>query len=539
MSISGSGSGVGTPGGPSEPSIFQLQTTAATEVARQSMGIVKDTLAVPFMLLGGNVWRYTSDMGHPVLHPMDTFRIDSSPDKEARPGQQEAFDGLVKTLPPPMQRLLKIDMQRDPRNRNPSMVALEEVLSGAARAIVTVNDASKAELPGSAQLARHRENLLLLPRSLSGAQQTAGDLAHFGDAILKEEGPNFKQFDAFFAGKEELGRVGRLLGRAHEAGGDGGEGMADRLVMGWGGLQQAITALDRQEKGAPFQIFGASLRAMQPLMAAAMPDVKAPALLMGMWTAMIGAENSEAKGGLQGGALAQVSSAVTDGVAALALPRGANPGQQLFLGLLMQVSTVLSTSFGALLAAAKPPPGVAPQDAAQYRPFTCTLTMGLISSSQAMEAFFGQAAASVQPDERADEPGRLMAAETAAQAARLAMGVGMGKKNGGEGLMRSFAPHMAAMSTALSMLEARGALTDGQAAAFSRALSEAKFALEQGDVEPFMQAWSDLVDFLGGDYAKLESDCTAVGKKAMNCGALLARGQQERESFQTSLVQPA
>lgn len=535
MSISGSGSGVGTPGSPSEPSIFQQQTTAATEVARQSMGIVKDTLLVPFTQLGGNVWRYTSEMGHPVLHPMNTFRVDNSPDKEVTPGLQEAFDGLVKTLPPAMQRLLTIDRQRDPRARNPSMVALEEVLSGAARAIVTVNGATKADLPGSAQVARHRENLLLLPRSLSGGQQSAGDLAHFGDDLLRQEGPNFRDFDAFFAGKEELGRLGRQVGRAH----DGGEGSADRLVTGWGGLQQAITALDRLPKDAPFQILGASLRAMQPVVAAAMPDVKAPALLLGMWTAMIGAGNSEAKGGLQGGALAQVNGAVADGVAALALPHGANPGQQLFIALLMQVSTVLSTSLGALMAAAKPPAGIAPQDAAQYRPFTCTLAMGLIGGSQAMETFFGQAAASVQPDEHADKQGRLMAAETAAQAARLAMGLGMGKKSGGEGLMRSFSPHMAAMETALSMLEARGALTASQAAAFSRALSEAKFALEQGDVEPFMQAWSDLVEFLGGDYAKLESDCSAVGKKATNCGALLDKEEKERQSFQTSLVQPA
>lgn len=527
------GSGVGSGyGGPQEPTIEQRVATASVEVSKQMMGIVHDTLTISFTKLGGDIWHYKSDMGHPVLHPMNTLRVDSSGEESVSPSVQEAFDELVKTLPPAMQTRLAADMQRSGRPRNPAMLALEETLYGAAKAMATINDAMRPDSPESAAAARFAKYQQFLPYAMAAYSKNSGEIATGSQNFLEELGANEPHFDQFFAASAELGKWSALL-----KGSITGEIPKEELAKSWTGLQQSIAAFDRLPKGASMQLIGQSLQAMQPLAAAAMADIKAPGLLLALWMATVGINKEEGPAGFSNNALSQMSSSLAHILLPTLAEGKGNPGQELFLNLIIKSGSFLAAAGGRLFMDAELPKGLGMLDQPQYRPLACDFAMTMISSSQIMEAFFGQAMAAIKAEEEANR----LASKALAQNTKMIMLLGMKKKGGAAsgGLLSFFQGQMAAMESMLEMAQERGSISNDKSAGFARVLSQARLALGEGDSEPFFQAWSDLLDQLGGNPKAVEEDCRFSGDAAVQCHTLFSQRAAGEKQFQTTLVQPA
>ncbi|KIA76086.1 hypothetical protein DB43_AX00080, partial [Parachlamydia acanthamoebae] len=117
MSISGSGVG-GTPGGPQQPTIFELQQRGIEDTQKAQLAIVKDTVEVPLTQLGGGsdevYERYKSSSSQPVLAPLVQFRMASSSDKSESLDTTEILQNLISRLPEAIISGLAINQARLP-----------------------------------------------------------------------------------------------------------------------------------------------------------------------------------------------------------------------------------------------------------------------------------------------------------------------------------------------------------------------------------------------------------------------------------------
>jgi len=527
------GSGIGgNIGGPQEPTIEQMQASASVEVAKQMSGIMRDSLDVVFTQLGGNLWRYQSDSGHPVLHPMATFRIDMGKEKALSSELQKTFEALAKMLTPGIYKRLTMDMERPMQARNSSMRALEEVLYGAARAVVTLKGAMQPQEASSAAALRHIQYLQLPERGLAGAKSYSGELSQLIGDMLEQEGAAMFHFDECQAGAKELLYWNKLLGAV--AKGDKGA-----LGEEWAGLQGTLQALDRLPRGAPMQMIRSALVAMQPIIAAQMAGVEAPSLLIALWMAFCGSAGGEEPAAANHFSLTGAAGLLAATLAQILFPRGSNPGQQLLLRLIIQAALTLAASTGALMAEASLPAGVDAEKEPLYRPFTMELAMALLTRGAVLETVFAQALASMQ----AEKQGAKLSSKALAKAAKMAMLLAAAKKKKREKITEAIIPYFEedeqTMDELLRQLGEGGKISDRSQAAFYRALFQEHLAVMQGDADSFVAAWGDCAAFFGGDWELLEGDIGKVGEGAVRASKMIAGSQARDSNYQTALVQPA
>ena len=94
----------------------QLQQTAADQVSKQGVMLVKDTLEFPISQLGGNLWKYQSDADRPMI-PMYLQVVLSKKDKEPSKWN-EIFENLKNGLPEGLKSAMdRPDAMADPRLR--------------------------------------------------------------------------------------------------------------------------------------------------------------------------------------------------------------------------------------------------------------------------------------------------------------------------------------------------------------------------------------------------------------------------------------
>lgn len=123
-------------GKPLEPDYRELEATAQVEVAKASLGIVQNTLEVPFTQLGGNLWQYKANSAKPEM-PLNIFTGVSYPDAPL-PSKAEIarYKRLVEELPLKLGLELSRESRKPSHERKGDFLILDQILKFAAKALV-------------------------------------------------------------------------------------------------------------------------------------------------------------------------------------------------------------------------------------------------------------------------------------------------------------------------------------------------------------------------------------------------------------------
>lgn len=122
------------------PSVTELQANAATRNIQDTLGIMKDPLAVPFSEINKqDIWKYNSNSSRPSLPPAHTIRM-SGPERQTEESQSWVArrEQLVKDLPEDIQEALITNKGLSREQQFADFIALDEALTMLAKALVII-----------------------------------------------------------------------------------------------------------------------------------------------------------------------------------------------------------------------------------------------------------------------------------------------------------------------------------------------------------------------------------------------------------------
>lgn len=194
-----SGSGVGgSIGGPQQPSIFELEQRGIQDAIKQRYAIAKelDTMEFPMLLLSEDLLhRYRASPDRPVLAPLAQMRIKTAFEPAPDESSKIFYDDLVGRLPPELQAALSKDQSRPFEERNLNFTALNNLLQGLARTLVTLEKAAQPLPPESVEEARKIIAQRLPFVGFKSALGFSAELAKYMNGYLEQIGPNDPVFD--------------------------------------------------------------------------------------------------------------------------------------------------------------------------------------------------------------------------------------------------------------------------------------------------------------------------------------------------------
>lgn len=130
-------------GRPLEPLPQEQEATAQTQVARQGLGLVPNSIDVSFTQLGGEIYKYESNPARPKLQ-MNVLVAPSHPEKPQVDKRLETtYQQLFKGLPLKLQLALEQEMKKPKKDRDPIYVVYHQILQFIASALVWLQDVSE------------------------------------------------------------------------------------------------------------------------------------------------------------------------------------------------------------------------------------------------------------------------------------------------------------------------------------------------------------------------------------------------------------
>jgi len=117
----------------------ELEQTAYAVIQKENLGVVKDTLQVPFEQMGKDMWKYQNASSKPVLDSKVMRGVVhgeiSQPDKK----EEESYENLLDRLPLNLSMQLRKERKLPMHLKTPKFIVLEMVLSFAARALAKLD----------------------------------------------------------------------------------------------------------------------------------------------------------------------------------------------------------------------------------------------------------------------------------------------------------------------------------------------------------------------------------------------------------------
>ncbi len=318
------GTGVGgTIGGPQQPTQREVETTAWTSVNRAALGIVPDSLEIPFTQLGGQLWKYQSDSNRPTLSTMGTIRT-SLPSEDAEDTSwKPIFEELVGKLPPEVKEEFLKDQQRSPEGRSPNFAQMENALTLTAKGMAWLEGAQKPVDPESPMMDRLKQNQTMPGKALKGAIKNSGNVLSGADNFLTRVGFNHPHHDALrqFAtrGSEMQEDLNNLLEVLKDPNAEAPTNEEFTALS-----DQAQTLLEDFQKvnhGKDLQIMSPMMESMAAVAAALSLTPASPTLFLGLKLATMGLYSSDSESGLFGSELAAVIKALQSGQGAALLKK--------------------------------------------------------------------------------------------------------------------------------------------------------------------------------------------------------------------------
>lgn len=339
MSLTAPGTGSSPPGGPQQMTPLEIELTAATANLRTQLGVLKDSMEVPFSQLDKTAtWKYQSTPSNPVLAPLVRVRVGSSAPKETDKTWTKEFNYLLDQLPADLKNQYLVQSKLPYEERSQAFQALDTILGATAKAIVWIKAASK---PLETSLAL--ENMALyhaLPDFVrNGAVVNASTVLESAHDFLNEQGHNMVHFDGLtkFVSQidSSLNELNRLVNTNKDS--SAFQVLAKNLDI-------LNTQLNRIYLGDDLQILKPMVGALNLVTAASTLDTGAAPLLIGLSVANIGIDKGIEGGGALPPLLAQMRDKISEGLLASLLPN-ASIGSRQLLPLLVTTALVSTVAF--------------------------------------------------------------------------------------------------------------------------------------------------------------------------------------------------
>jgi hypothetical protein len=343
MTIIGSGQG-GSIGRPLEPTPQELETTAAAQTSRQMMGIVKDSLEVPFTRIGEkDVWHYQSNPSRPTLPQLVNVRASKEPQPQSDNAWMESFKELVNQLPPEVREKLNQDMARPFQSRNADYTELQNALIYTAKGLAWLKTASEALPPENTVFERMQDNIRLPAMALRGTLVNTANIFRGSESFLRFMGPNMQNHDKYSEFVHEGKECLNLLENFQTIMDTPGAPLPpqEELNALCSKLDTLAAQFARMAPGNNLQILGPAFQAMAAMAQALSLTPASPSLFLGLKIATKGINNSESVAGMLGPEMEAMLTAILEGLVNTMMP-GADKSKKLMLAMM-----ILSTMVGA------------------------------------------------------------------------------------------------------------------------------------------------------------------------------------------------
>jgi hypothetical protein len=193
--VTGTGVG-GTIGGPQTPFAREIEASAWAMVNKAALGLVPDSLEVPFTQLGGHLWKYQTDASRPTLIPLGTVRTSVQKEVLVDESWKPYFEDLVGRLPKEVKDEFLKDLRRPFEGRSPNFAQLENALTWTARGLAWLEKAQKPIDPESPAMDRVKQNQAMPGRALRGAISHSENILGGATAYLNRVGANHPHHDS-------------------------------------------------------------------------------------------------------------------------------------------------------------------------------------------------------------------------------------------------------------------------------------------------------------------------------------------------------
>lgn len=327
-------------GGPQQPTQTEIEATAWTMVNRSALGLVKDTIEVPFSQLGGNVWKYSSDASRPSLKHTGSIRT-STTNEEAKPDDtwKSNFQSLVNRLPPQLRSRLIHEMSQPFEMRDQDFAVFENLLLMSAKGMTSLEKTERPLEPDTPEMERTLQNQGLAGRALRGSIQQGGNILGGTQYFLNQVGPNFSAHDTLRGFGYQAADIQEELNALFEDIKNGDyptekemTAISDKAIA----LNQLFASINR---GKDLQILSPMLDNMAAVAAALSLTPTSPTLFFGLKIATTGLFKSDSAAGLIGSELQALLKALLGGLAGTLLQ---NAGSAKTLMMIMMLLTTLA-----------------------------------------------------------------------------------------------------------------------------------------------------------------------------------------------------
>jgi len=175
------------------PTITEREMTAFVAVNKSILAIVPDSIELVFTKFGGNVWKYQSAASRPTMAPLMTVRDTSASKGDYAGIWTEFLEALKNLMASDLQAKLEADALKPREDRDPSLVALGEVLKGAATFLAFLD---LAAVPSSAAETRNERNVAIPSWAFAGLQTEGKAFLDAARSFLNTAGANSSDYDA-------------------------------------------------------------------------------------------------------------------------------------------------------------------------------------------------------------------------------------------------------------------------------------------------------------------------------------------------------
>lgn len=539
MTTSGSGVG-GSVGGQPQPSITELEQTAATEVLKtgQGLSITKDTLDQAFYEVGGQLGRYPANPNRPVLPPLVSTRGPAGFESDGGGNWQAAMETLIKGLPLAVQNDYKAQMALPLDQRNLNFVALDNVLTATAMTMAWLEGAVGTSTTEGIAARDIAFNLLLPYIALQALINSGSETIEMATAFLDTAGANYPQGDSLRNAARSINKGLEEMAALLEEVQSSGMTPTEQFAALSEKMSTISAQYDRVYAGDDLSMLSIILASMASLTAAlSVSDTASPIMFIAMVACTVGIYTDSSESGVVGPALKAAINAASEGLYEALAP---NSNQ----AILQLMKMVMSTTFLGATALAtlinEIGLGIFPQkdeaDVAAAREFQTELALsvavnsGLVSSTiSALVETFGLAQVQQQ---YMKESLKLLALTTMV----LATAPG-GNPQSAATLFESQQGHISTSLNSLSELVSDGLMNQSfsgnTAASLGISLNQARIALDQGNIEEFITALFAPLTLIGSSDQQFMNDIGTAKSFVLGMAQALTTGMNDQTNTDT------
>lgn len=335
-SMTGSGVG-GQVGGPQQPTVFELETKAAPLVAKEKLGLVKDSIEVPLNKLS-EPWKYQASGEQPTLSsPLFTSRVNNQPGVEEDNSWKGAYDQLVNALPPQIKANLQAEMKKPFALRDPDYNVLDNVISFVAKGIVWLAGVAAVRDTDRTQ---KRSDLVTDALYNGVVQQGTENLAGI-QSMLKQLGPNYVNYDTATKFSSEL-----------EENLEAFQSIPKENTQDLNQVAQQMSNLNTQYQrtvgNEDFAILGNTLKTLSTMTSALTMENMSPASYLTYTTAGTGLNNSSSELGIVGKQLDALVQGLSSGILSSVIGQPSEGAKQV-LPIMLAMALVSSVVISAII----------------------------------------------------------------------------------------------------------------------------------------------------------------------------------------------